>query len=1273
MHISNEKYRRLIENMPEGFVYQKGIYNSGGELIDFKFIEANRAFEEMTGLNRQEIIGNKMTEILPEIIDIFFGQPKEFSRLATSGEEIKFEQYMESLQHWYEITAFCDENSFFVTVFRDITAQKHNSLTMEMLSKLAGKRFSFPANEQDYQVFVDDLVALSGAKYVAYNSYEEEGTKSVTRAISGIKEGIRRAGEMLGFELTGKEWNVIPDRLKNIEGGTLVLFNNLYEAGSGAVSKHTAFLLEKIFGLGEVFVIEIRHEGQLIGDFIFFMPRGKTIHNPKNIEMYVNQAGTILLRARAEMSLRESEKRFRSIFENISEGCQIISKDFRYLYVNKAAANQVNKTREEVLGKTIIDFYPGIEEKGMLKIFQRCIANGTSHNVEFEFTRPDGFLAYYKLNIQPVPEGLFILSVDITERKQAEEELKFQNAILNTQQEVSTDGILIVNEHDKILSFNQRFADIWEIPDDIMALQSGEKALNFVLPKLVNPEEFVHRINYLYENKQEKSHEEIALTDGRILERYSASMFGDDGHYYGRVWYYRDITERKKAEEALQSFRMALDSSADNIFIINPSEMKFVDANERACLDTGYSRNELLSMGPQDLKPYFTQAQLAAQFKQVIDNQDQSGVLETIHRRKDGMEFPVEVFLQAFIRKGNPMLVASVRNITERKQAEENLARHTKEIEIKNLELENARNSALEASKAKTEFLATMSHEIRTPMNSILGMADLLAETPLSDEQKNYVEIFRGAGETLLNLINNILDISKIEAGHLELVNNDFNLVELVEKTTDLVSLRANEKDLELACRILPEVPKYLNGDADRLRQVLVNLLSNAIKFTNEGEVILEVKPANQKIAADNSKKEDNVEILFSVKDTGIGVAKDKLEAIFEEFTQVDSSTTRIYGGTGLGLAISRRLVFLMGGELKVESKPGKGSNFYFKLPFALAKDKIQSHDKICPEINLEGIRVLIADDNQTNRLILRETLVPKGAVIQEAANGKDALQELRKAEEENDPYHLLLLDVMMPEMDGFQVVEAVHKELTKLSIIMLSSAVETRNQARRKDLQVDAFLTKPIKRQLLLETIAAFLEIKHREIMQEEASSEIEKTREAAQEEKLEKEIAEMPEKTLEPAPDSTHKSGAPHTLSPHPAVPSLQILLVEDNIDNQLLVKAFLKKTPHLLELAENGQEALDKAKKHHYDLALMDIQMPVMDGYTATKKIRKWERENNKFHLPIIALTAYALEDEIKKALDAGCDAHISKPVKKAALLEAITHYGTKSQNPDHGTQK
>jgi len=529
-------------------------------------------------------------------------------------------------------------------------------------------------------------------------------------------------------------------------------------------------------------------------------------------------------------------------------------------------------------------------------------------------------------------------------------------------------------------------------------------------------------------------------------------------------------------------------------------------------------------------------------------------------------------------------------------------------IQILRIEHEMAKG----ANIAKSRFLASMSHEIRTPMNAILGMADLLWESPLNREQKQYVRIFQNAGNNLLNLINDILDISKIEAGQLELRDEDFNIKELIDKTCEVLALGAHEKHLELLCRMRPGVPQFVTGDSVRLQQVITNLLGNAIKFTQKGEITLETSV--------NAESENKIELLFSVTDTGIGIPKDKQDSIFKSFSQVDNSLTRSSSGSGLGLSISRQIVEMMKGRIWINSEENRGSVFSFTVKLKKAPHAVSK--KQTPLKTLKGIHVLIIDDNATNRLILREKLLSWGAVIKEASKGRQGLEIIEKARKKGTPFQLVLLDSRMPEMDGIETARHMESKngILQNTVIMLTSDERSQDISKAKKLGIMAYLVKPVKHEELKEII---------------------------QESLFEKDIKDkLTEKASPVSMDKKRKR--------------LKILLVEDARENRFIIKAYLKAYPCEIKTAENGQTGVEKFMAESFDIVLMDMQMPVMDGYSATRKLREWEKKEERKPVPVIALTAHALKEDRQKCLDAGCSEYLSKPIKKIVLITTLESF-------------
>ncbi len=671
------------------------------------------------------------------------------------------------------------------------------------------------------------------------------------------------------------------------------------------------------------------------------------------------------------------------------------------------------------------------------------------------------------------------------------------------------------------------------------------------------------------------------------------------------LYIFHDITARRQAEtETLrqkQYFEALITNSPASIVVLD-NQGRIVSCNPAFEQLYGFESSEIIGLMVDTLITTAETSQEAVQYTQ----QALTGTVHKIgkRRRKDGTLVDVEIF-------GVPVTVGG-----------EHVGAFAIYHDIS--ELVRAQQEAEEASRTKSEFLANMSHEIRTPMNGVIGMLELALETQLTAEQREYLAISLQSAEALLALLNDILDFSKIEARRLELEKIDFNLRTAVEDVAYTLAKRAQEKGLELACLIHPDLTTDLVGDPSRLRQILVNLAGNAIKFTQQGEVVIRAVPL--------AETETLVTVRFSVQDTGIGIPADRKAAIFDRFTQADGSTTRRYGGTGLGLAICKQLVEAMGGQIGVESEEGKGSEFWFIVLLEKQVEKVV--ETPAAQVDLAGVRVLCVDDNATNRLILTKMLAGFGCRVNAVGGGAEAMDSLRSAYRDGDPYRVVLLDMQMPNMDGEQTARTIKNDPVgaDVAIIILTSMGERGDATRLEALGCSGYLHKPVKQQMLADALVAILG-------------------------------------------QQTGKPGTGRLVTRHTIIEQKRregrILLAEDNPVNQKLAVILLQKAGFSVDAVETGVQAVQFVQKGQYGAILMDVQMPEMDGFEAARRIRQWEA--GRRHIPIIAMTAHALKGDRERCLDAGMDDYISKPIQPQALLNVLDRWmqggdtGRLSQDP------
>ena len=927
--------------------------------------------------------------------------------------------------------------------------------------------------------------------------------------------------------------------------------------------------------------------------------------------------------ARKDMDARIEEQRafYEHISETLGEGLYVQDADGRCVYMNSEAERLLGWSRNEFLGMPVHNTIHTHSGEGQhvrgrdCRIMQRVKEEGSTRSDDQVFTRKDGSVFPVEVSAQAVlrdgkVDGLVVAFQDISERKKNELFIRLTQERLN----LSLDGSNLALWDWDISADRVFLSDRW-------ALMIGEERQEMTL----SSEQLFRRVHHddmrmlgeqleaVFKGKSEFYSVEFRIennrggwtwihTHGKVVERDA------NGRATRMTGTNADVTERKLSEEQLlkseTKLRTLYESSSDAVMLLDDSG--FIDCNPAALSMFGCAtRAVLCAQKPASLSPTIQPG--GPDNPEGIDSNSllklhlgvarESGEhrYEWQYSRLDnGYTFDADVLLNAFELDGQQVLQATVRDITERKKVE--------------VAILQAKEAAEQASQIKSDFLSNMSHEIRTPMNGIIGMTELALDTELNGEQREYLSLVKSSADSLLHIINDILDFSKIESGKMSIELIDFSLEQLMRDTMKSLAVRAHQKDLELLLHVAPDAPRRLIGDPGRLRQVIVNLVGNAIKFTEQGEVEVEVKMLA-------SKSPGHADMRFSVRDTGIGIPREKFKSIFESFSQADTSTTRRFGGTGLGLTISAQLIELMGSHIELDSVVGEGSVFHFTLSMeVVSADPAADYQQTG---RIVGMPVLVADDNATNRRLLEEMLRNWKMAPTVVADGVMALAEMERAALAGRPYPLALLDVQMPGMDGFELAERIrqHPEYAGATVMMLTSEGQRGHAARCKELGVSSYLMKPVSQSELLDSIMTALGIP-----QQQANTLITK-----------------------------------HSL--RESRRKLHLLLAEDNKVNQTLAIRLLEKLGHSVTLANNGVEALQRWQSGtHFDAILMDVDMPEMNGYEATEHIRQQEAQTGG-HIRIVAMTAHAMQGAREECLSHGMDGYLTKPIDTELLWREL----------------
>ena len=921
---------------------------------------------------------------------------------------------------------------------------------------------------------------------------------------------------------------------------------------------------------------------------------------------------------RIEEELQKSRDQYQSLVFNIpgvTYRCTL-DKNWTMLYISAAIDLISGYPAGDFINNAVRTYESVIHREDSAYVersVNEAITSGKPWEIEYRICHKDGSIRWaYEKGKGVIGEdgGMeyidgFIL--DITERKQLEAKLKSSEENFRTFFQTVDDIIVIGTPDGHILFTNEAFRRKLGYTGEEL---KGMHVLD------IHPKEYRKEaeeiFGAMFRGEKDFCPLPIQMKNGARLPVETRVWFGKwdgDDCIFGIS---KDLSVQRAA---LEKFQKMFDNNPALMAVSSLPERKFLDVNNAFVKRLGFKRAELIGKTSAELGLF---PNPESRDRVTNELREQGGVngVEMSVRTKNG-ELLDGLFSGEIIdNQGQRVFLTVMIDLTAQKQAEAELRKAKEEAERLNVHLEQrtlyATEMALQAqkaNKAKSEFLANMSHEIRTPMNGVIGMTGLLLESELTGDQRRYAEIVRTSGESLLGLINDILDFSKIEAGKLEMEILDFDLRSMLDDFAAQIATRAQDKGLEFICAAAPDVPAYLRGDPGRLRQVLLNLTGNAVKFTNKGEVAVRVSLA--------SETGDKTVIRFSIKDTGIGIPSDKQALLFQKFTQADASTTRKYGGTGLGLAISKQLTELMGGEIGVISEEGRGSEFWFTA--CLARQAEREH-AVQPLAEIRGVHILVVDDNATNREVLTAQFQAWDVRSEEAPDGYTALRALKGASDAGDPFQAAILDMQMPGMDGEELARAIKAdEKLKDTRLVLMTSLGLRGDAKRmEEIGISAYLTKPARQSDIFDSLSAVL-----------AGETI----------------------TLPAPPLITH-----HTIREMKRG-AVRILLAEDNITNQQVALGILKNLGLHADAVANGAEAVKALETIPYDLVLMDVQMPEMDGLEATRRIRDPRSAVRNHQIPIIAMTAHAMRGDRETCLEAGMNDYVSKPVRPMALAEAL----------------